>query len=133
MHHGLVSYKLVPLELVPSEAAIQKFAAQKLNHRGIVRVPHVYRYFQVPCPKYPWPTGYLFMEYIPGPTLEQEGLDFNCITMAENAHERLAEAVLELSSVTDDNNGIPGPTGGGKPLKGYLFGDYGNKSGPQFR
>lgn len=111
----------------PGEAAIQKFAAQKLNHRGILRVPHVYRYFQVPCPKYGWPKGYLFMEYIPGPTLKQEGLDLNRITVAENVCERLAEAVLELSSVTDDNNGIPGPVGGGNPLKGYLWGDDGTK------
>ena len=50
----------------PGEAAIQKFAAQKLNHRGIVRVPHVYRYFQIPWPKYPWP----------------KGLDFSRITVA---------------------------------------------------
>ena len=50
----------------PGEAAIQKFAAQKLNHRGIVRVPHVYRYFQISWPKYPWP----------------KGLDFSRITVA---------------------------------------------------
>src|SRR5699024_8760508 len=63
------------------------------------------------------------MEYIPGPTLEQEGLDLSRITEAGNVCERLAEAVLELSSTTDDNNGIPGPVGGGNPLKGYLWGD----------
>ena len=111
----------------PGEAAIQKFAAQKLNHRGILRVPHVYRYFQVSCPKFGWPKGYFFMEYIPGPTLDQEEIDLSRIAVAENVCERLAEAVLEMSSITDDNNGIPGPVGGGNPLKGYLWGDDGTK------
>ena len=108
---------------------MQKYAAQNLNHRGIVRVPHVYRYFQGNStrPGHPWPKGYLFMEYIPGLTLEQEGPDLSHSTVAEDICECLAETVLELSSITDNNNGIPGPVGGGKPLKGYLWGDNGTK------
>lgn len=115
----------------PGEAAIRQYAAQKLNPRGILRVPHVYRYFQDhSCirPAYPWPMSYLFMEYIPGPTLEQEGPDLSQENTANDIYERLAKALSELSSVADDNNGIPGPVGsGGKPMDGYLFGDDGTK------
>lgn len=95
--------------------------AKKLNHRDIVRVLRAYRYFQYhpTRPRYPWLKGYLFIECIPGPTLEQEG--------PTSAAGRLAEAVLELSSVADDENGIPGPFGGGKPLKGYWWVDDGTK------
>lgn len=115
-----------------SEAATQQYAAQKLNPRGIVRVPHVYRYFQVySCirPAFPRPMCYLFMEYIPGPMLEQEGPDLSQDTTVNAIYERLAKAVSELNSVAiHENNGIPGPiNSGGKPLDGYLFGDDGTK------
>ena len=72
---------------------------------------------------------YLFMEYIPEPTLEQEGTDLIQENIVNDIYERLAKAVLELYSVAvHDNNGIPGPMGsGGKPLDGYLFGDDGTK------
>lgn len=49
------------------------------------------------------------------------------VTSSEDICERLAEAVLELRSVADDKNGIPGPVGGGKLLKGYLWVDDGTK------
>ena len=93
-------------DVKPGEGAMQKYAAQKLNHHGIVCVPHVYRYFpdHSTRPVYPWPKGYLFMEYIPGPPPKQEGLDFSCSATAEDICECLAEAFLELSSVADDNN-----------------------------
>ena len=116
----------------PSEAATQLYAAQKLDPCGILRVPHVYRYFQdYSCirPAFPRLMCYLFMEYIPKPTLKQEGPEFSQENTVNDIYERLAKAVSELSSVTTlDTNGIPGPVGiGGKPLDGYLFGDDGTK------
>lgn len=112
----------------PGEAVTKKYAAQQLDHRGIVCVPHACR-FQDHCtrPGCPWPRGYLFMEYIPGSALDQEGPDLNNSAAAEGISECLAEAVLELSSIANDNSGIPGPVGGGERVKGYLFGDDGTK------
>lgn len=79
----------------PSEAAAQKYAAQKLNSLGILRVPHVYRYFQdYSCirPAFPRPMCYLLMEYIPGPTLEQEAPDLSQENTVNYIYERLEKS-----------------------------------------
>ena len=62
-----------------------------------------------------WPIGYLFMEYIPGQTLE----DLDLSSSSEDIFEYLANAVSELGKVTGD--GIPEPIGGGM-LQGCLRG-----------
>jgi hypothetical protein len=56
-----------------AEAATQEFAYQHVD-TNIVRVPRVYRFFQVPT-KLSMEKGYLFMQYIPSPTLKD--LDLN--------------------------------------------------------
>lgn len=103
--------------VTPEEAATQEYAYRHLN-RGVVRVPQVYRYFQDRSNP-SWPVGYLFMEYIPGPTLE----DLN-ISDSDYIIERLANAASELGRVKGDI--IPGPVGGGM-LQGYLWGDNGTR------
>ncbi|KAM5494315.1 hypothetical protein MaudMau93_000331, partial [Microsporum audouinii] len=82
----------------PGEAATQRYAYQHLNQR-VVRVPRVYRYFQDKTEP-SWPKGYLFMEYIPGKSLEDLDL------LPDDISERLAAIVSELAS-------------------GYLWGDNG--------
>ena len=62
-----------------------------------------------------WPIGYLFMEYIPGQTLE----DLDLSSSSEDIFGYLANAVSELGKVTGD--GIPEPIGGGM-LQGCLRG-----------
>ncbi|KAM5442075.1 hypothetical protein MferCBS31731_002904 [Microsporum ferrugineum] len=98
----------------PGEAATQRYAYQHLNQR-VVRVPRVYRYFQDKTEP-SWPKGYLFMEYIPGRSLE--GLDL----LPDDISERLAAIVSELASVRGGT--VPGRVDGGT-LQGYLWGDNG--------
>lgn len=96
--------------VTPSEAAAQRYTYQYLKPR----VPRVYRYFQDRSDP-SWPIGYLFMEYIPGQTLE----DLDLSSSSEDIFEYLANAVSELGKVTGD--GIPEPIGGGM-LQGCLRG-----------
>lgn len=103
--------------VTPGEAATQKFAYQHLNRR-VVRAPQVYRYFQDRS-DLDWPIGYLFMEYIPGPTLE--GLD---LSSSHNIYGPLANVLSELEMVTGGH--VPGPVGGGMS-QGYLWGDNGTR------
>lgn len=92
------------------EPATQKYVYQHLNCR-VVRVPQVYRYFQVQDrPGSFWVKGYLFIEFIPGQTSDE--LD---ISSAVDITERLANIVSELGRVTA-RDGIPGPPIGGGRL-----------------
>lgn len=103
----------------PSEAATQEFAYRNVDH-SIVRVPRVYRYFVDTTTEPNWPKGYLFMELIPGRTLEE--LDFDD---QKKIIPRLANIIKHLEQVS--GNQVPGPVGGGI-LKGYLWGDYGTRT-----
>lgn len=70
--------------VTPSEAAAQRYTYQYLKPR----VPRVYCYFQVRSDP-SWPIGYLFMEYIPGQTLE----DLDLSSSSEDIFEYLANAM----------------------------------------
>ncbi|KAK2735609.1 hypothetical protein FQN55_002193 [Onygenales sp. PD_40] len=109
--------------VTPGEAATQRYAYERLD-RHVVRVPYVYRYFQDHSDP-TWPIGYLFMEYIPGLTLEEHEVDI------EDISERITTAVLELSTISGPGPGpstdiVPGPIGGGM-IQGYLWGDNGTR------
>lgn len=99
------------------EAAIQKYANEHLDRR-VVRVPRVYRYFQDRSDP-SWPKGYLFMEYIPGKTLEESDL-----STVGKISERLAHIVSNLAMVQGGD--IPGPPVDGM-FQGYLWGDNGTR------
>lgn len=70
--------------VLPGDAATQKNAYRHLNCR-IARVPQVYHYFQDQSDR-SWPVGYLFMEYIPGKTLDDTSIG------ADNDLNRLISA-----------------------------------------
>lgn len=57
-----------------SEARTQEYANQNTDPT-IVHVPRVYRFFERDDPPSSSKTGYLFMEYVQGPTLEEVDLD----------------------------------------------------------
>jgi serine/threonine protein kinase len=56
--------------VLASEAKTQEFAHRNADP-SIVHVPRVYRFFQRNDPERHVPKGYLFMEYVPGPTLKE--------------------------------------------------------------
>ncbi|EEP75803.1 predicted protein [Uncinocarpus reesii 1704] len=97
--------------VTPSEVATQSYAYHHLDRR-IVCVPRIYHYFQDFSDRV-LPTGYLFMEYIPGPTLEE----FDEPT-STHLTQRLAKVVQLLQQFQAN---IPGPVGGGIPL-GNMWG-----------
>ncbi|KAK2806971.1 hypothetical protein FQN51_005773 [Onygenales sp. PD_10] len=98
----------------PGKTATQQHAYQHLCPK-VVRVPRVYRYFQCQDSSEPvWLFGYLFMEYIPGKTLDELDVD-----VYKDMTERLAGIVSHLHSVRGRN--VPGPVGGGVP-RGNIWG-----------
>ncbi|KAL1967707.1 hypothetical protein VTN77DRAFT_2964 [Rasamsonia byssochlamydoides] len=104
-----------------AEAATQQFASEHLDP-NIVRVPRVYRFFTGP-PRpddWPWPKGYLFMEYVSGQNLQD--LDLSVHT---DIVPRVATTIAHLGQIKGGS--IPGPVGTGK-LRGYLWGDDGTKT-----
>ncbi|KAK2796103.1 hypothetical protein FQN52_000078 [Onygenales sp. PD_12] len=110
---GGIVVKLGPTA-TPGLTATQQYAHQHLDPK-IVRVPQVYRYFQCQDPSEPvWLFGYLFMEYIPGKTLDELDVD-----VYKDMTERLAGIVSHLHSVRGRN--VPGPVGGGVP-RGNIWG-----------
>jgi aminoglycoside phosphotransferase len=102
-----------------SEAKTQEFAHRNANP-SIVHVPRVYRFFQRNDPSWHCPKGYLFMEYVPGESLQE--LDLNTHT---DIVPRIAKIVAHLGQIQDSQ--IPGPVGGGQP-EGYLWGDDGARA-----
>ncbi|KAK2762201.1 hypothetical protein FQN54_001210 [Arachnomyces sp. PD_36] len=101
--------------VTPAEAATQEFAYRHVDP-SIVRVPRVYRYFQVPT-KLSRPKGYLFMDYIPGPTLKDLDLEEN-----QDIIPRVANIIAHLGQIPGGQS--PGPVGNGYQ-QGYLWGDDG--------
>lgn len=99
-----------------SEARTQEFARQNADP-SIVHIPRVYRFFERDDPLWNSPTGYLFMEYVPGPTLKE--LDLETRT---DIIPRVAQIVAHLGKIQGGQ--VPGPVGGGYP-QGYLWGEYG--------
>ncbi|KAI9748178.1 MAG: hypothetical protein M4579_007290 [Chaenotheca gracillima] len=97
------------------EAATQDFAHQNVKS-SIVRIPKVYRYL-VAGTEPRRNKGYLFMEYVPGRTID--ALD---LSIHEDIVPRIAKIIEHLGQILGD--GIPGPVGGGEP-QGYLWGDDG--------
>ncbi|EAS36946.3 uncharacterized protein CIMG_02300 [Coccidioides immitis RS] len=97
--------------VTPGEVATQSYAYHHLDPR-IIRVPRIYHYFQDFSDR-SLPTGYLFMEYIPGPTLEE----FDEPT-GTYLTRRLANVVEHLQQFQAS---IPGPVGGEIP-RGNLWG-----------
>lgn len=102
--------------VAPGEAATQRYPYEHLDPR-VVRVPRVHRYLQDRTDP-SWLIGYLFMENIPGQTLEERegGDDLDAIS------GKIARAVAEMWTVSGTSR--PGPVGGGT-LEGYLWGDNG--------
>lgn len=98
-----------------AEAATQEFA-HKYVDPSIVRVPRVYRFFRSPT-KFSMENGYLFMQYISGPTLKD--LDLN---EHQDIIPRVAKIIEHLGQIPSDQ--IPGPVGNGFQ-QGYLWGDNG--------
>ncbi|KAF3491811.1 uncharacterized protein GIQ15_01328 [Arthroderma uncinatum] len=105
--------------VLPGEAATQHYAYQHVDP-DIVRVPQVYRYFQDRSSP-AWPTGYLFMEYIPGQNLKE--------LINLDANDKITKRVTRIISHLGEIKGgtVPGPVGGGVPY-GYLWGDDGAKT-----
>lgn len=98
----------------PGEAATQEYAHRHLDP-NVVKVPQVYRYFQCKPPSEPtWAFGYLFMEYIPGKTLEELDRD-----VYKDMTKDIARIVGHLHEVQGEN--VPGPLGGGVP-RGNIWG-----------
>lgn len=96
----------------PGEMATQSYAYHHLDPR-IIRVPRIYHYFQDFKSDPVLPTGYLFMAYIPGPTLEE----FDEPT-GTYLTRRLANVLVHLQQ---HQASTPGPVGGGIP-RGNLWG-----------
>lgn len=99
-----------------AEARTQEFARQNTD-ANIVHIPRVYRFFERHDPLWSCPTGYLFMEYVPGPTLKELGLD-----VRTDIIPRVAQIIAHLRQIQGGQ--VPGPIGGGYP-EGYLWGEYG--------
>ncbi|KAK2764356.1 hypothetical protein FQN54_009050 [Arachnomyces sp. PD_36] len=99
------------------EAATQEFAYQHVD-RSIVRVPRVYRHI-IEKSNHPMKMGYLFLEYIPGQTLE--ALDLNTAEHRDII-PRIAKIVAHFGEISGGQ--VPGPLAGSRP-QGYLWGDYG--------
>ncbi|PGH03988.1 hypothetical protein AJ79_07221 [Helicocarpus griseus UAMH5409] len=111
----------------PSRPAMQDYAYKRLDP-AVVRVPRVYRFFIDHLTERPLPDGYLFMDYIPGKTLEKldaTATENNCASKA--LMERIANIVVHLQGIKAEAvSTSPGPVDGGMP-HGYLWGDYGAK------
>ncbi|OBT43200.1 hypothetical protein VE00_06434 [Pseudogymnoascus sp. WSF 3629] len=99
-----------------SEARTQEFARQNADP-SIVHIPRVYRFFERPDPLWDCPTGYLFMEYVPGPTLRELDLD-----VRTDIIPHVAQIIWHLGKIQGGH--VPGPIGGGYPV-GYLWGEHG--------
>ncbi|OBT51496.1 hypothetical protein VE04_08273 [Pseudogymnoascus sp. 24MN13] len=99
-----------------SEARTHKFARQHADP-SIVHIPRVYRFFERPDPLWDCPTGYLFMEYVPGPTLKELDLDERTDIIPQ-----VAQIIAHLGKIQGGQ--VPGPIGGGYP-EGYLWGEHG--------
>ncbi|KFY93374.1 hypothetical protein V500_03749 [Pseudogymnoascus sp. VKM F-4518 (FW-2643)] len=99
-----------------SEARTQEFANQNADPT-IVHIPRVYRFFERDDPLSSSKTGYLFMEYVQGPTLEEVDLDIRTDIIP-----RMAQIIVHLGPIQGGQ--VPGPIGGGL-AQGYLFGDDG--------
>lgn len=102
--------------VIASEARTQEFANKNADP-SIVHVPRVYRFFERENPQWFSPTGYLFMEYVPGPTLKELDLEIRTDIV-----RRVAIIISHLGQIQGGQ--VPGPVGGGYP-EGYLWGDDG--------
>jgi hypothetical protein len=102
-----------------SEARTQDFAYRNTNPR-IVHVPRVYRFFERVDPRWHFPKGYLFMEYVAGQPMHEVDLDAK-----NDIVSRIAQIISHLGQIQD--NQTPGPVGGGQP-QGYLWGDDGART-----
>ncbi|EEQ35319.1 hypothetical protein McanCB56680_004691 [Microsporum canis] len=106
-------------------AIMQNYAYRRLNP-SIVRVPQVYRFF-LQSTGHSLPDGYLFMEYIPGQTLEQLDTTAGDNSVSRALTTRLAKVVAHLQEIEAEDDAPPGPVGGGMS-QGYLWGDEGTKT-----
>lgn len=98
------------------EARTQEFA-HKNTDPTIVHVPRVYRFFDRNEPGDRSKKGYLFMEYVSGPTLEEIDLD-----KRNDMIPRVAQIIAHLGQIQGGQ--VPGPIGGGF-AQGYLYSDDG--------
>lgn len=112
-------------------ATMQAYAHRRLNP-SIVRVPRVYRFFENDATGHSVPDGYLFMEYVPGRTLEQ--LDTTAtatntgIRASKALTQRLARVVAHLQETkAESDTSPPGPVDS-EMAQGYLWGDDGTKT-----
>ncbi|OBT65836.1 hypothetical protein VE03_05475 [Pseudogymnoascus sp. 23342-1-I1] len=104
------------LMVYASEARTQEFANQNADP-SIVHIPKVSRYFNRDEPGSNWKVGYLFMEYMEGPTFA----DFN-FNSRPDIVPRMARIVAHLGQIQGGQ--VPGPVGGGR-AQGYIHGDEG--------
>lgn len=108
----------------PSRAAMQHYAYMNVDP-VIVRVPQVYRFFTDYSSGYSLPDGYLFMEYIPGKTVEELDAATGNNAVSKALTRRIANVVLHFQGIRAEEKGAqPGPVGGGM-LFGYLWGEEG--------
>jgi hypothetical protein len=96
-----------------SEARTQEFANKNADPT-IVHVPRVYRFFE--REGHGSNQGYLFMEYVQGPTLAQIYLDIR-----PDIIPRMARIIEHLGQIQGQ---VPGPIDGGL-AQGHIFGDDG--------
>ncbi|KMU91476.1 hypothetical protein CIHG_09229 [Coccidioides immitis H538.4] len=101
-----------------------KFEAKALDlarAKTVIRVPHVYRSFQVDDPfEYYGTRGYLVMDYIEGRNLGDCWMQL----AAEDKADVISQSAAIISQLQSTVLPTPGPIGGG-PCRGKLFTDYG--------
>lgn len=114
------------LGMLHSRAIMQDYAYHRLDPT-IVRIPQVYRFFVDDSTGHSLPDGYLFMEYIPGQTLDQLDTAAGNNRVSKSLTNRLAKVVAHLQETKAEGDGPPGPVGGGMS-QGYLWGDEGAKT-----
>ncbi|EFW20262.1 conserved hypothetical protein [Coccidioides posadasii str. Silveira] len=103
--------------VLPSEAKALDLARRKT----VIRVPHVYRSFQVDDPfEYYGTRGYLVMDYIEGRNLGDCWMQL----AAEDKADVISQSAAIISQLQSTVLPTPGPIGGG-PCRGKLFTDYG--------
>ncbi|PGG99567.1 hypothetical protein AJ80_09335 [Polytolypa hystricis UAMH7299] len=110
----------------PSRAAMQDYAYHHVDP-AIVRVPQVYRFFMDYTTGYSLPDGYLFMEYMPGKTVDKLDAATENNAVSKALTKRIADIVVHLHGIKVEDGVPPGPLGGGMPF-GYLWGEEGTKT-----